>query len=130
MAFDVELGACLVEPIRIELREQRLKVVYMKGTAVLRGITAVFCESDLDVVAGKHGRVVRRVALRQHSEAEHSFVERQGRSKVLHGEMHVVALIPPHSLERGLHDFPSRVNLTVPLNIVELNRMRVSARAF
>jgi hypothetical protein len=27
MAFDVELGECLVEPIRIELREQRLKAV-------------------------------------------------------------------------------------------------------
>src|SRR5437667_1370196 len=112
--FDVELGKFLAEPVRVELREQRLEVLDMEGTTVLRGIAAVFCESDLDLVAGKHGRVVRRVAARQHSEAEHGFVEGQGGSKVPHGEMHVVALVAPCFLENCLHyGFLSSVQLLV-----------------
>src|SRR4026207_2250764 len=84
--FDVEFGELLVQSVSLELCEQRFELLHMERTTVLGWIAAIFCESDLDLIAGKHRRVVRRVAARQHPEAEHSLVERQSRGKVAHGK--------------------------------------------
>jgi hypothetical protein len=94
----------LIEPVRIELGEQRPEIRHVESTTVLAGIAAIFYESDLDLVTGEHGRVVGRVAARQNTEAEHSLVERHSRSNVLHGQLHVVALVAKRFLERSLHD--------------------------
>ena len=67
------------------------------------GSPPFFCESHLDLVAGEHGRVVRRVAARPDSKAEHRLVERQRHGKVLHRKMHLVGLVAKRLLERSLH---------------------------
>jgi hypothetical protein len=48
--FPVEPGELLVEAVGIKLGEQRREVLHVEGTTVLRGIAAIFCEADLDVV--------------------------------------------------------------------------------
>src|SRR5206468_12415146 len=95
-------------------REQRLEVLHVEGTTVLRGIAAVFRETDLNLIANEHGRFARCVVARQQSEAEDSFIKRQGCRKVRHGEIHVVALITERFLERSLHDsFLSSASSTI-----------------
>ena len=77
----------------------------MEGAAVLTGIAAVFFQAHLDLVAGDHGRV-NGVSLRDSDpEAEHGFVERQGRGKVLHREVHVVALVAKRFLKCCRHGY-------------------------
>ena len=92
-----------MEPVGLELCEQRLQVLNVEGTAVLSGIVPVFRKSNLNLVAGQHGRVVRGVAARQHPKTEDSFLERQGRRKVSDGKIHVVALVAPGLFESCLH---------------------------
>jgi hypothetical protein len=48
----------------------------VEGTAVLGGIAAVLRESDLNLIAAEHGRVVRAVAAQQQPETENGFIER------------------------------------------------------
>ena len=58
MFFGAELGEFLLEPVGLEFCEQRLQALHVEGTAVLRGIAAVFRESDLNLVADQYGRLV------------------------------------------------------------------------
>src|SRR5437868_5802773 len=90
----LELRKFFCQTMRLELREQRVETFHMERTTVLRRIAAVFRQSDLNLVASQHGRLMRRVGSRQHMEAEHRFVERHGCREVAHWEVHVVSLVP------------------------------------
>src|SRR5262249_16757645 len=91
--FDGILGQLLLESVGLEFREQCLEVLDVKGTTVLRGISAVFGKPNLNLVPDEHGCVAWDVAARLYPEAEDGFVEWQGRCKVSHGKIHAIALV-------------------------------------
>src|SRR5688572_19627467 len=75
VSFNVELGQLFLQTVGAKLRKQLLDAVHVEGTTVLRGIAAVLCQPDLNLVTCQHRRFVRRVVARQKSEAEYGLVE-------------------------------------------------------